>query len=160
MNTGKKNRGTFLVACVLMGTVCTGVVFAYEDRIIDNSVAIIESVVTPLTYVMPDQCYNKAPVKLQVTNYNRYSLPLDPLIHEGSEKNLLIYKEKESAIYQVETLDEKNYTYGSSASLNKVVDYKNSDERGTDFSVNTLMKTEFCKVCLESIIYEIAPNLP
>lgn len=150
MDTGKKKRGTLLVTCVLLGTMCTGVVFAYDDRSIDTSMATMKSIIIQSTDILPTQYYYEMPGETQLTNDNRYSLHTDPLIYEGYEENLLIYREKETTIYEVETLEETS----SSVSLNNVVNDKEPKKRESDLLNNT-----DSSVGLESIIYKIAPKL-
>ena len=48
MDTGKKKGGTLLATCILVGTLCTGVVFAYDDRAMDTSIATMKNIIIPL----------------------------------------------------------------------------------------------------------------
>ena len=143
MDTGKKKGGTFLAACILVGTLCTGVVFAYDDKAIDTSIATMKNIIIPSTYVMPVQYHNETDVKAQVVNDNRYSLHMKSLI----------YEERESSIYQIGMSDENKSTY-SSVSLNNAVDYKDSQKKKS-----TLLNNTDSSVGLESAIYKIAPRL-
>ena len=143
MDTGKKKGGTLLATCILVGTLCTGVVFAYDDRAMDTSIATMKNIIIPSTYVMPAQYHNETDVKAQVVNDNRYSLHMKSLI----------YEERESSIYQIGMSDENKSTY-SSVSLNNAVDYKDSQKKKS-----TLLNNTDSSVGLESAIYKIAPRL-